>query len=77
MVRDIIIPRFFLKHIEASYHGVSYTAFVRLSLCNNNNSHCPTIQDSICLVFFCIHDISNNLKLICGQKSANKGQTSI
>jgi hypothetical protein len=51
--RDIMIPRFFLKWIEASYQGVLYTAFVRLSLCNKNNSYCQTPQVSRTVNIWC------------------------
>jgi hypothetical protein len=50
--RDIIIPRFFLKHNDVSYQWVSYIAFVKLSLCNNGSNYCQILWDGSYLIFF-------------------------
>jgi hypothetical protein len=64
--RDIIIPRFFLKLSDVSYQGLSYIAFVKLSLCNNSNSYCQISQDRSYSIYF-----TSLLQLICAQKCEN------
>jgi len=65
MEREIIIPKSFLKHNDVSYQGLSYIAFVKLSVCNNSNSYCQT-SHAIDHVYF-----SSLLKLISAQKCEN------
>ena len=63
--RDIIIPKSLLKHSDASYQGLSYIAFVKLSVCNKSSNYCQ-ISHGIDHIYS-----SSLLKLISAQKCEN------